>query len=385
LSEALILSIRLPFGEAFANGYFVGGWLDSIVLMDGYATPMTSSCDYLLKLNLSDNTDKTITDISGTAPLGLTWAMPSGNIPADQPSIALTYSDIAERKFGFFSTTDHSLIQSYDLEDWNAGTPGAFPTGHLNDDIAYVGEYLYRREAFVAQSSGYDIFDGDEDNQQFGKLWIYYLAEAPADTSDENGDTTIRCWAFSLDDHDFYVLRLGPSETLIYDLKTDQWSSWESPGRTNWRLHVGQNWVGFTDMGVNNTDVIAGDDVEGVLWVLDAESGLDDRPDDSGLNDPFTRVVTGGIQVVGRNVTPCGALTLDVALGAPVDAGTRILLEMSDDFGHTWTDCGTVTVTAADYGKVIEWRALGLIKAPGRIFRLTDTGGTVRISGANMR
>jgi hypothetical protein len=29
------------------------------------ATPMTGTCDYLLKLNLADNTDKTITDISG--------------------------------------------------------------------------------------------------------------------------------------------------------------------------------------------------------------------------------------------------------------------------------------------------------------------------------
>jgi hypothetical protein len=368
-----------------ANGYFVGGWLDTIVSMEGDGSPMLGTCNNLLKLNLSDNTDKIITDISATATPGLTWAIPSTNIPADQDFIALTYSDITERKFGMFSTTDHSLVQTYDLEDWNAGAESLFPGDHLDDDIAYVGEYLYTREAFIAESSGYDNTFDTDNTQQYGKLWIYYLAEAPTDTSDENGDITIRCWAFSLDDHDFYVLRLGPSETLIYDLKTGQWSSWESPNRTNWRLHVGQNWVGFTDLEANNTDIIAGDDVEGVLWILDAEYGLDDRPDDSGLNDPFTRIVTGGVQVVGRNNIPCGAVTLDVALGAPVDTGTRILLEISDDLGHNWTDCGTVTVPAADYSKTIEWRALGLIKAPGRIFRLTDTGATVRISGANMR
>lgn len=211
------------------------------------------------------------------------------------------------------------------------------------------------------------------------------LSFGEEEEGETSGDITIRCWAFSLDDHDFYVLRLGANETLIYDLKTEQWSSWESPGKTNWRLHVGQNWVGYTALGENNTDIIAGDDTLGVLWVLDAESGIDERPDSSGLTDTFTRIVTGGVSVVGRNNIPCGAVTMDVALGNPVQVGARIHLEISDDFGHTWLDCGTITVPAADYSKTIEWRALGLIRAPGRIFRFTDSGATVRISGANMR
>jgi hypothetical protein len=95
---------RTALWGGVANGYFVGGWLEATVSQEGDATPMTGRCDYLLKLNLADNTDKTITDISGTASPGLQWAMPASFIPPDQDFIALTYSNIAERKFGFFST-----------------------------------------------------------------------------------------------------------------------------------------------------------------------------------------------------------------------------------------------------------------------------------------
>ena len=32
-----------------------------------------------------------------------------------------------------------------------------------------------------------------------------------------------RAWGFSLDGHDFYVLRLGDAETLVLDLSTGKW------------------------------------------------------------------------------------------------------------------------------------------------------------------
>ena len=37
------------------------------------------------------------------------------------------------------------------------------------------------------------------------------------------GNPKLRVWTFSLDGHDFYVLRLGDSETLVYDLYSEQW------------------------------------------------------------------------------------------------------------------------------------------------------------------
>jgi hypothetical protein len=198
-------------------------------------------------------------------------------------------------------------------------------------------------------------------------------------------DLRIRVWTYSLDGHDYYVLRLGPSETLVYDLTTGTWARWESPGRDNWRAHVGQNWIGMsTDTFTNawGSDVVAGDDATGVLWILDPSVGRDERSTNS--DDAFERVVIGGLALKGREYMPCNAVTLDLAVGVPLTA-TTIGLRTSDDFGHTWHDHGDVTVTASDFSKVVEWYSMGTMQPPGRLFEITDTGATVRISGLNMR
>lgn len=196
----------------------------------------------------------------------------------------------------------------------------------------------------------------------------------------------LRVWGFSLDDHDRYVLRVGPSESLIYDLTTGQWSEWESPGRTNWRAHIGQNWVGMSSATLNRgfgTDIVAGDDASGTLWVLDPTTGRDDRS--TSLSDFFTREVTGGIALDGREVSPCNAVTLNLSLGSPTQTGASITLETSDDLGQTWVNHGTDVVASLDYSAVVEWRSLGQMRAPGRVFRITDNGATVRLGAADLR
>lgn len=201
-----------------------------------------------------------------------------------------------------------------------------------------------------------------------------------------DNDITIRCWTYSLDGHDYYVLRVGQSETLVYDLTTGSWSEWRSPGRTNWRAHVGCNWVGMsadTFARGFGSDVVAGDDASGVLWVLDPTTGRDDRSTTG--SDYITRCVVGGIEMTGRDVVGCGAVQMDIALGDPSQSFASITLETSDDFGHTWADQGTVETNAFDYSQIVEWRSLGQISAPGRLFRITDNGATVRISGCDMR
>lgn len=381
---------RTAIWGGIANGYFVGGWLNAIVLQDGSATPMTGACNYLLKLNLSDNTDKTITDISPTASPGLQWAMPSSFIPPDQDFIALTYSDIAQRKFGFFSTDDHTLIQSYDLEDWNAENPEAVPGSPNDDDVAYVGEYLYTRAAFIAQSSGFGRFDPDnpdEPVQQFGKLWIYYLGDVPdgeAGTGDQDSPI-FRVWPFSLDGHDFAVFRVGASLTLVYDLTTGQWAEWRSPDRNNWRAHVGCNWVGMSAATFARgfgSDVVAGDDATGILWILDPVTGLDDTITTGSTTYP--RTIIGGIQLTGRDAVRCGAVQLTASLGNPALTGASVTLRTSDDFGHSYQSHGPLTLAAGAFDQVLEWRSLGLMRQPGRIFEISDTG-IARVSGLEYR
>lgn len=194
----------------------------------------------------------------------------------------------------------------------------------------------------------------------------------------------MRCWSFSLDGHDFAVFRLGSASSLVYDLTTNSWSEWASPALDYFRAHIGQNWLGASTATLaSGSDIVAGDDASGVLWILDPEYGRDDRSTTS--SDYFERVVTGGLSVSGRDVVPCGAVTLDCSVGNPTQTGAAVQLEISDDFGHVFTDCGSVTVVSGERDAVVEWRALGTIRAPGRVFRLTDNGATARIAGLDLR
>jgi hypothetical protein len=164
------------------------------------------------------------------------------------------------------------------------------------------------------------------------------------------------------------------------------WSSWASPGRDNWRAHIGANWVGMSadtlDRGFGS-DVVAGDDATGVLWILDPTTGRDDRSTTG--TDSFNRIVTGGVQLTGRDVVPCNAVQIDLSIGSPTQTGATISLEVSDDLGNSFVSAGSVAIAAGDYTSTVEFRSLGTMKSPGRIFRITDNGATVRLSGADMR
>jgi len=53
------------------------------------------------------------------------------------------------------------------------------------------------------------------------------------------GNPKLRVWTFSLDGHDFYVLRLGDTETLVYDLYSEQWVDWANLQKEFWRANNG--------------------------------------------------------------------------------------------------------------------------------------------------
>lgn len=200
-------------------------------------------------------------------------------------------------------------------------------------------------------------------------------------------DIRHRVWTYTLDGHDIAVFRLGPFESLGYDLTTNTWFEPQSVDRDYWRPHVGQNWIGMSTATFANgfgSDIVAGDSETGILWILDPTAGRDDDPD-TGEPTAFNRVVTGGIPLSGREVVPCNAVTLGVSLGDPTHTGATITLETSDDGGHTWLNHGSRTITAGEYDAVLEWRSLGQMKAPGRIFRFTDNGAVATFKWADAR
>lgn len=196
--------------------------------------------------------------------------------------------------------------------------------------------------------------------------------------------TQIVSFAFSLDGHDFYVLRLGANQTLVYDLTTGSWSSWDTAGRNVWQANSGFNWasvLGSLDPSAPATNVIMGDDTFSTLWTLTSDRASDEGPFENDTRREFSRAVMGGIPLRSRQSPRCNAVTLTGSIGDPDMVSTAITLRYSDDNGATYQSAGTVTVLPEAYDKEVRWRSLGVMRAPGRIFEIIDTGTAVRIDG----
>lgn len=200
-------------------------------------------------------------------------------------------------------------------------------------------------------------------------------------------DPKIRVWTFTLDGHDFYVIRLGNIETLLYDTHTESWYNWGSGDGDLWRAYTGCNWLGGTTQGGGyGSNVVVGDDGNGSLYFLDPDAEVDD---DALLGEdsprPFQRVVQGQVVSKGYQAAPCYGVQLQGSIADVEDATlTSVTLSVSDDQGNTYVDCGTVEVTPSDHTARVHWRSLGSIRSPGRLFKITDYGALTRIDSLDM-
>ena len=202
-------------------------------------------------------------------------------------------------------------------------------------------------------------------------------------------DPTVRAWTFTLDGHDFYVSRLGDEETLVYDLSSEQWVNWDSHNLPFWRLNCGLTWVGGQSLGFQyGSSIIAGDDLAGLLWVLNPERSYDEAVSASAPIQRilFPRIITGQVAMTGREVMPCYAIFLLGDNFGPLEntITPSVTLSYSDDAGKTYDDAETITVTPETVNQSYEWLSLGQIEAPGRIFRITDNGVFTRIDSMTM-
>lgn len=199
-------------------------------------------------------------------------------------------------------------------------------------------------------------------------------------------DPKIRAWTFSLDNHDFYVLRLGNDQTLLYDRYAEQWYVWGSGMSDLWKAFTGQNWQGGFGWAGSGSNVLVGDDGNGSLYFLDPTRY---RDDDSLLGDDspreFLLEITGQVAVTGIDMVPCFGVQVLGAIGEmSVSDLTAVVLYTSDDRGHTWDEQETATIDNADYQARAEWWSLGSFSAPGRLFRIRDYGALPRIDYLGM-
>lgn len=199
----------------------------------------------------------------------------------------------------------------------------------------------------------------------------------------------VRDFTFTLDGHDFYGIRLGDIETLIYDVSTQQWVDWDSFGLPFWRINCAYNWD--TAQRLANTygsSIVAGDDTFGLLWFMDPTQPYDDHTDylNATQQVEFYRVGMAQTMVPGRQNIPCYAIFLDgdnYGLSG-TDFDPFIRLETSDDQGKSWLNHGDITTPIPNGSNGYNWLSLGQMQSPGRLFRFTDNGIMARLDSVEM-
>lgn len=198
-------------------------------------------------------------------------------------------------------------------------------------------------------------------------------------------DPKVRAWTFTLDGHDYYVLRLGNSETLVYDVYAEQWYTWGSSESALWRAHCGRNWLGGRNFSLY-TNVIVGDDGNGALYFLDPDGFADDDAlAGSEIQRPFLREITGQIPMRGYDAKSCYGVSLMGSIGEVDTTLTGVTLFTSDDDGHSYDDQGTLDVTPGEYQTRLDWNSgLGSFTAPGRLFIVRDYGALQRVDWLDM-
>ncbi len=200
-------------------------------------------------------------------------------------------------------------------------------------------------------------------------------------------DPIIRAWTYSLDNHDYYVLKLGDVETLVYDTYSEQWMTWGHFQGLLWKVNCGINWNGSGRLSYDyGSNVVVGDYDQGVLYFLDPTYPFDDNWS-TGEEDRllFECQATGEITLRGPDSVPCNVVQLTGSVGNVYDVALRdVTLTYSDDAGRNFVDAGTLSITPQDYDARVEWRSLGSMRSPGRVFRITDSGSVTRIDGLDL-
>jgi hypothetical protein len=189
---------------------------------------------------------------------------------------------------------------------------------------------------------------------------VAYDEQAPGTNRQE-------AWTFILDGHRFYVLPLGEEGDWAYDTTTQEWCQLQTQGFDGMNFTKGVMW------GIR---IIGGDSLYPVLDEMDPNQPLDD-----GWR-PIERVVTGGIPTRGRYTIGVANFSLTASVGDDASVAMPISLAFSDDNGVTWSQEFPIPLTDVSTQLLI-WNALGSFAAPGRIFRITDYAGPVRLDGAD--
>lgn len=178
-----------------------------------------------------------------------------------------------------------------------------------------------------------------------------------------------RAWAFALDGHIFYVINDVEGKSYLYDVRTGQWAVWYTGEESStWNFQKGHTWRSRT---------IALEEDSDRILELDpySERDVDDQE--------IRRVVTAFQTARGDDAYRQGSMRVNASVGAPTVDETAVEMRFSNDGGVTWVGPFAVSLLLAEWSQRIEFRSLGRIRAPGRLWEIRDVGGLMRIDGCD--
>lgn len=263
-----------------------------------------------------------------------------------------TFQLVTRGAFGLSSRVSHATAQT--VRRGTQGATGRAPFVAVQVVSADLAERT--RQAFTALQVVHRGDSGAMARQSFATVQVVFTTGA-AESSRQ------RAWTFDFDGHTFYVLDLGAAGSLVYDLTTGQWSRFVTAGYGgHWDMKNGFHWR-------TGKMVVAGQAGTGTIHYMDSDSFFDE-----GWR-PVDYEVRGVLPVSGTDYHRQYALRLVGSAGQTADDVAPVLrMQFSDDNGVTWSEEHALPLKQ-DTRQRIEFRSLGAFTAPGRIFRIYDSGG----------
>ena len=172
---------------------------------------------------------------------------------------------------------------------------------------------------------------------------------------------TLSSFAYNLDGHYNYGIHVEGYGTYVLDRTTGQWSQYASGDLELWNARYHEKW---------GDKFYASSLLDSTLLEIDPDAILDD----SFRSNQFT--VTGRVESQSRRYIKNPEAQLFGSVGL---RGGAINLSFSDDEGDTFSPTRTVSVAPGARDANVMFYDLGSVRAPGRVFKITDEGTLRRI------
>jgi len=172
---------------------------------------------------------------------------------------------------------------------------------------------------------------------------------------------TVSSFAYNLDGHYNYGIHVEGYGTYVLDRTTGQWAQYASGDLELWNARYHEKW---------GDKFYASSLLDSTLVEIDPDAVLDD----SFRSNEF--VASGRVESQSRRYVKNPEAQLFGSVGL---RGGNINLSFSDDEGNSFSPTRTVSVAPGVRDANVMFYDLGSVRAPGRIYKISDEGTLRRI------